>query len=135
MLVLKRKTKNSSTQFPKVPKNELLDLQEHFERYCNALSVFGFSSARYDIKVLKSYLLPILLNERDNEPTVFKKTSHFDSCKFGIVQLLDILNFLGGATDLDSFLRAYTISETKGFYLFDWFNHPDKLNDKELPPY
>ena len=33
--------------------------------------------------------------------------------KFGDVQLLDMLNFLGGATSLDSFLKANKTSETK----------------------
>ena len=29
--------KNSSTQFLQMQKNQLFDLQEHFERYCNVL--------------------------------------------------------------------------------------------------
>ena len=34
-----------STQFPQMRKSQLIDLQEHFEHYCNALPVFGFNSA------------------------------------------------------------------------------------------
>ena len=56
--------KDSSTQFLQTQKNQLVDLQEHFERYCNVLPVFGFNSAKYDINLIKSYLLPILVNER-----------------------------------------------------------------------
>ena len=37
--------KNLSTQFLKMQKNQLNDLREHFERYCNVLPVFGFNSA------------------------------------------------------------------------------------------
>ena len=88
-------SENSSTQFLEMQKNQLLDLQ-HFERYCNTLSVFGFSSARYDINLIKSYLMPILVKE----PIVIKKTNQFVSFKFDDVQLLDILSFLGGATYL-----------------------------------
>ena len=58
-----------STHFLQMQKNQLLDLQEHFERYCNVLPVFGFISAKYDINQIKSYLLPILVNERVIEPT------------------------------------------------------------------
>ena len=32
-------SKNSSTQFLKTQKNQLIDLQEHFERYCNTIPV------------------------------------------------------------------------------------------------
>ena len=123
-----------STQFLQMQKNHPIDLQEHFERFCNTLPVFGFNSAKYDINLIKSHLLPILINERQIEPTVIKKANQFVSFKFGDVQLLDIMNFLGGATSLDSFLKAYKTEETKGFFPYEWFDNPEKLNNKELPP-
>ena len=115
-------------------KNQLLDLQESLERYCNVLPVFGFNSAKYDLNLIKSYLLTILVNERDNEPTIIKKANQFISVKFGDNQLLDIMNFLGGATSLDSFLKAYKTWETKRFFPYEWFDHPDKMQKTELPP-
>ena len=125
----------ASTQFLQIQKNQLIDLQESLERYCNVLPVFGFNSAKYDINLLKSYLLPSPINERDIEPTVMKKANQFISFKFGDIQLLDIMNFLGGATSFDSFLKAYKTSETKGFFPYERFDHPDKMQDTELPPY
>ena len=116
-------------------KNQLIDLQEHFNRYCNVIPVFGFNSAKYDINLIKSSLLPILVNERDIEPTVIKKANQFVSLKFEDIQLLDIMNFLGGATSLDSFLKAYKSKETKCFFPYEWFDCPEKVNNKELPPY
>ena len=106
----------ASTQFLQIQKNQLFDLQESLERFCNALPVFGFNSAKYDLNLIKSYVLPILVNERDIEPIVIKKAIQFISFKFGDIQLLDIMNFLGGATSLDSFFKAYRTSETKRFF-------------------
>ena len=95
--------------------------------------------------MIKSYLLPILVKDRYDEPTVLNKANQFVSFKFGDTQLLDIMNFLGGATSLDSFLKAYTsldsflkaykTKETKGFFPYEPFDCPDKMNNKELPPY
>ena len=116
-------------------KNQLIDLQEHFESYCNVLPVFGFNSAKYDIDLIKSYLVPILVSERVIEPTVIKKANQFVSFKFGDIQLLDIMNFLGGATSLDSFLKAHKTKETKGFFPYEWFDCPEKMNNNKLPPY
>ena len=116
-------------------KNQLIELQEHLERYCNVLPVFGFNSEKYDINLIKSYLLPILINERNMEPTVIKKVNQFQSFKFGDVQLLDIMNFLGGSTSLDSFHKAYKTSETKRFFPYEWFDCPQKMNNSELHHY
>ena len=57
------------------------------------------------------------------------------SFKFGDVELLDIMNLLGGATSLDSFLKAYTTAETKGFFPYEWFDCPQNMNNSEFPPY
>ena len=71
------------------------------------LPVFGFNSAKYDINLIKSYWLPMRVNKRDIEPTVIKKDNQIVSFKFGDIQLLNIMKFLGGATSLDSILKAY----------------------------
>ena len=126
---------SASTQFLQIQKNRIIDLQESLERYFNALPVSGFNSSKYDLNLIKSYLLPFLVNEQDIEPTVKKKANQFISFKLGDNQLLDIMNFLGGATCLDSFLKAYRTSETKNFFPYEWFDHPDKMQITELPPY
>ena len=74
-------------------KNQLIELLEHLERYCNVLPVFGFNSAKYDINLIKSCLLPILINERNMETTVIEKANQIVYFKFGDVQLLDFMNF------------------------------------------
>ena len=124
-----------STQFLQIQKNLLIDLQKPLERSCNVLPVFGFNSAKYDLNLIKSYLLPILINEGDIEPTVIKRANQFISFKVGNIQLLGIKNFLGGATSLDSFLKAYKTSETKGFFPYECFDHPNKMHNTELLPY
>ena len=68
-----------------------------------------------------------------SKPIVVLRVINF--FKFGNVQLLDMLNFLCGATSLDSFLKAYKTSETKGYFPYGWFNNPDKLNNTQILPY
>ena len=95
-----------------------------------------FTSLRFQHDLLlESYLLPILVNDCYIEPTVIRKTNQFICFKIGDIQLLDIMNFLGGATSLDSFLKAYKTSETKRFFPYECFDHPDKVQIPELPPY
>ena len=120
------------TQFLQIEKKQLIDLQEHLERYCNVLPVFGFNSAKYDLNLLKPHLLPILVTERNIEPTIIKKANQFISFKFGDIQLWDIMKFLGGATSLDCFLKAYKTPETKGFFPYEWFHQHEKMRNTEL---
>ena len=106
-------------------KNQIIDPQKPQERYCRVLPVFGFNRAKYDLNVIKSYMLPILVNRKANQ---------FISFKFRDNHLLDIMNILGGATSRDSFLKPYKTSETKSFFPYEWFDHPDKMQNTELPP-
>ena len=70
--MVEEEERDLSTQFLQMQKNQLYDLQEHFERYCNVLPVSGFNSAKYDINLIKTYLLPIPVYGQDIEPTVIK---------------------------------------------------------------
>ena len=91
------------------------------------------STAQNTIFFTKSYLLPLVVDERGNEPILIRKAHHFVSFKVGGVQLLDLLKFLGEATSRDfslvtspkSFLKACKISETKSFLLYEWFCKPE----------
>ena len=101
-------------------------MQEHLERYCNVLPIFGFNSAKVDLNLLKSFLLPLPVYERNIEPTVIKNANQFISFKNGGSQMSDFMNFLGGATSLDSLLKVYKNSESKGFFPYGWFDQPEK---------
>ena len=83
----------------------VIDSMQHLVRYTNTLPVFGFNSCRYYINLIKSYLIPYLINEKKIEPSVIKKANDFVSFKFGDVQLLDIMKFLGKA-----YLRLFSKS-------------------------
>ena len=132
---IKAEGSNASKKFLRYQQKQLLDLQCHFNNYVDTLPVFGFNSGKYELNLIKSYLIPHLLNDKAITPTVIKKTNQFISFKFGDIQFLDIVNFLGGATTLDSFLKAYQSKETKGYFPYEWFDSPSKLDCSHLPPY
>ena len=94
-------------------------MKQHLEIYVTILTVFGFNSGRYDLNLTESYLIPYLIRDKEQETSVIKKANDFISFKFGDVQFLDIMMFLGGATTLDSFLKAYKASETKRFFPYE----------------
>ena len=125
----------SSTQFLHIQRKKLNNLQENLAGYCNFLPFFDFNSPKYDLNLIKPFLLPILVYQRNIGPTVIKKANQFISTEIGDIQLLDIMNYLGGATSLDSFFKAYQTSETKIFFPYEKFDHPDKMQNTKLCPY
>ena len=66
---------------------------------------------------------------------MIKNANKYVSFNFGDVQLLDNLNFFGGATNLDSFLKVYKTEETKGFFHYEWFDEAEKPSLDDLPAY
>ena len=70
-------------------------------------------------------MLPIVEKEQVIELTVIRKANQFVSFKFGDIQLIDIMNFL----------KAYKTKETKSFFPYEWFDCPEKMNNKKFPPY
>ena len=68
----------------------------------STLYVIGFNSGRYDFNLIKSYLIPCLIRDKEQETSTIKKANDVISFKFGDVQFLEIRKFLSGATSLDS---------------------------------
>ena len=126
---------NATKNFLRIQPKHLLDLQRHFNNFVDTLPVFGFNNGKNQLNLIKAYLIPNILNDRDIQSTVIKKANQFISLKFSDIQFLYILNFLGGATSLDSFLKAYKSEETKGYFPYEWFDSSTKLDCNHLPPY
>ena len=119
----------------KMEKRKLLQLRATLRDYISILPVFGFNSAKYDLNLIKQYLIPYLTKTREAEVRVIKNANSYVSFQCLNFKFLDIMKFLGGATSLESFLKAYQVEETKGFFSYEWFDHPDKLKETSLPPY
>ena len=119
----------------RIQQKQLLDLQRHFNDYVDTPPVFGFKIRKHDLNLVKAYLIPHLLNDTAIQPTVIKKSNQFISFKYSDIQVLDILNFLGGAASLASFLKAYQSEETKAYFPYECFDSLTKLHCNQLPSY
>ena len=71
-----------STQFLRIQKNQIIDLKQNLERYVNTLSVFGFNSGRYNLNLIKSYLIAYLIRHKEQETSVIKKSKSLEMYNF-----------------------------------------------------
>ena len=50
-------------------------------------------------------------------------------------KFLDITQYLSPGVNYASFLKAFDVQESKGFFPYEWFTSVDKLDHTELPPF
>ena len=50
-------------------------------------------------------------------------------------KILDITQYLAAGTNYDSFLKAYDVPVSKGFFPYEWFDDVLKLEYQSLPPH
>ena len=105
-----------STQFLRVQKNQFDYLKQHLERYVNTLPLFGFNSGKFDLNLIKSYLIPSFIRDKEHETSFIKKANDFISFKFGDLQVLDLMKFLGGPTTLGFFSKPIKLAKRKNCF-------------------
>ena len=96
-----------------------------FEGYCKELAVFGFNSAGYDVKLIKKFLFKELCKHRPQPNFTVKKAGKYPYIKTEYLRFMDILHYV----------KAFGVSEKKGFFPYDYFTHADQLDETTLPSY
>ena len=123
-------------------RDKLAGLQGSLNHYCRQIPVLGFNSAKYDLNLVKSHLIPWLRKDvcpqKDQdtcEVSVIKKGSTYIQIGARRFKFLDISSYLAGGVSYSAFLKAYKIEEAKSYFPYEWFDHVSKLDFPHLPPY
>jgi G:T-mismatch repair DNA endonuclease (very short patch repair protein) len=113
-------------------RSRLQTLISRFESYISELPCIGFNSARYDINVIKTILLPYLVRQSKIN-FVIKKQSSFFAIATPTLKFLDICNYLAPGYSYAKFLKAFRCQATKSHFPFDFVDSPQKLYQQGLP--
>ena len=96
-----------------------------YDKCINEIPVIGFNLGKYDINVIKPYLIKKLTE-------MVKKNNAFMCLQTERLKFLDIRNYLAPGFDYATYLKAYKCSVRKGFFPYEWMDHLDKLNNTAL---
>jgi hypothetical protein len=118
----------------KEKRHPLENIKEGLQRWLKELPVLGFNSSRYDINLIKSVLMPILLEDQPVQFVVKTGGSKYMCIKTEHLKFLDILNYLAPGFNYSKFLKAYGAREEKGFFPYEYMTTLTKLQETELPP-
>ena len=112
----------------------LYELEEKLNAYIQELPVLGFNSGKYDLNATKEFLFPYLIETQPIKFTVKRNSNHM-CLKIEFLKFLDISNYLAPGFTYDQFLKANECEQTKGFFLCEWLDCLDKLEETSLPPH
>jgi len=113
----------------KAHKHPLVKLKDELEKYINIIPVVGFSSSRYDLNVLRPFLLPHL----KQGTCIIKKTNQYLSLSSDRLKFLDIQNYLAPNYSYKQYLAAYQSDVTKSFFPYSYVKSLDCLKETKLP--
>ena len=108
----------------------LVKVKAKYDAWMNEIPVVGFNSGKYDVNIIKPYLIQKLKEELQ---FVVKKNNSFMCLQTSSLKFVDIRNYIAPGFDYATYLKAYKCSVSKGFFPYEWMTHPDKLNTKALP--
>ena len=113
-------------------------VKNKFIKWIEQVPVVGFNSARYDINIIKFYLVGILLkldpfNDDQIAEGPLKTNNKYRVISSKHLKFLDIYQYIAPNYSLDEFIKAYTGEKVKGVFPYEWMTSYDKLYETSLP--
>ena len=107
----------------------------NFKVYCSQIPVLGFNSAKYDLNLIKKTIAKNLELDETKHGFVVKKNNAYSCISNENFKFLDISNYLAGGSSYSRFLAAFKVSESKGYFPYEYFDSPERLEETCLPPH
>ena len=97
---------------------DLQNLQSEFQKYVEQVVVLGYNSAKYDINLLKEYLISQFLRDyadKDESIKVIKQQAAYSGLELGnYLKFLNVYKYQSPNTSLDSFMKAEGVTSNEG---------------------
>ena len=112
-----------------------LSLKNILFTYLKELPCVGFNSGKYDLNVVKSFLLAALAKRENNSIKSILKTGNTFKCiTTDKLKFLDIKAYIAPGFSYSKYLKAYGVKETKGYFPYEYIDKIEKIYERELPP-
>lgn len=112
-----------------------LKLNDELEAYCHQLPCISFNGSKYDLNLIKKHLAVHLKMQHSQKMFAVKRNNQYACLSNETFKFLDITQYLAPGVNYASFLKAFDVKESKGFFPYEWFTSVDKLDYTELPPF
>lgn len=110
-------------------------LRSQMDLFCSQLIVLTFNGAVYDLNLINAKLFKGIGLHTDENAFVVKKVKAYLAVCTTHFRLLDVTNFIANGSSYEKFLDAFSVSQKKGYFCFEFLTDPQKLDYPRLPDY
>lgn len=114
-------------------KPECMELYGTLLRWLRQIPVIGFNSGRFDINLIRRYLIPEMINRKIKILRVIKRGSTYIAIVTEPLVFLDITCFLAGGISYAKWIAGFGVTAEKGVFPYEWLTSYEKLNQDHLP--
>jgi hypothetical protein len=108
-------------------------LADELDGYISEILCFGFNSAKYDIPLIKPFLVKYLLEKNKDIDYVIKKGNNYMCLKANNIKFVDVTNFLAAGAKYDEYLAAMGVKQRKFFWPYEKFTSLALLKQTHFP--
>lgn len=112
---------------------DLMKARSQLVKWMRQHVVLGFNSARFDVPLILTYLVPYLLRNDMLITNTIKSGNGLFSFGTDKMIFLDILKYLGPGINYVSFLKAFNIKDEKLVFCYDAFDSLEMLDLRSIP--
>ena len=113
--------------------DHLEELKKEMDSYCLQLIFLWLNSAKYDLNLVKTHIAKHLDMHDGQKVFTIKRNNQYACLRNEHFKILDITQYMAAGTNYDSFLKAYDVPVSKGFFPYEWFDDVSKLECQSLP--
>ena len=99
---------------------KLMNLKQSVLRYISPLPVIGFNSGKYDIHLIRHYLMLALFEISDENVSCIKRNNADLMSSSPNVKFLDVSSYLAPGYSYRQFLKTYGCNIEKGYFPYEW---------------
>ena len=109
----------------------IFTLKRRFDCFLRRLPCCGFNSAKYDLLLIKPYMVNYLMTQKE-EPTTICNGNAIINLKTTKLDFIDIYNY--AKTSLDGFNKSFEAETSKSYFCYTYVKSVQQLDETELPP-
>ena len=105
--------------------------EQMLQRWVRQVPTIGFNSGRFDINLLRQYLLPLIAEDSQKKVSIIERGTDFMAIGTDSMVWLDMMHYVPPGTNLDSFIKAYCpdAGDWKYFWPYEHITGYDVLKE------